>query len=92
MNGELQKSRHGTANVFESFHKQLYTSSRDKNNLDNILKGRRVDDLEPIDGREVLKQLKLMKPGKAPDARGIVAEMLKAAGDGVRAVIEMDEP
>ena len=43
--------------------------------------------LEPIGAVEIAKQLRHMKPGKAADGKGVVAEMLKAAGRGLHEVL-----
>eukprot|EP00973_Karenia_brevis_P032954 4549256-Karenia_brevis.AAC.1 len=46
-----------------------------------------TDVLEPITVNELREQLKTMNCKKAPDQRGVVAELLKQSGDGFLKVV-----
>jgi hypothetical protein len=86
ISGDIQTSRQGIVDAFASFYELLFTGdvASDCGSAPTEFEGCRG---EPITAKEIEGQLKLMKPGKAADGAGVVAEMLKLAGEPTHAVI-----
>ena len=69
--GNLQTDRASIAEVFAQFYEDLYRSTAANGS---------TTDVPPFTASELHDALKRLKSGKAPEGRGLVAEMLKGSG------------
>ena len=83
--GAEHTCRESIAEVFASFYEKLYTN----NSSDRQVSGNAavLSAIQPFSIEELLAALKKMKAGKAKDASGVVAEMLKHGGGALQTSI-----
>ena len=84
--GTTQKHKDDIAEVFACFYEDLYKSTcsgRSEQTYDSSDSG----SIEPFTLDELTQALKTMRSGRARDASGIVAEMLKLECPGLHEII-----
>jgi len=85
--GDIKYGRQEIVDAFASFYEELYARREVVHQQTPTKAGLKRCAIPKVTAGEVRKQLLLMKNGKASDAAGIVAEMIKAGGERLQSVL-----
>ena len=85
--GKLRCNREEIAEVFADFYEDLYRQRGLSSDLDVMVEENVLETVPDVTDQELRTHLKQMRCKKSPDQRGVVAELLKSAGDAFLGIL-----